>query len=242
MSCAGWPTEWDTKLFPKPVGTATVANAAYYNNKMIYRIKNNLSTPKMRSLATQAPTAYRMPVEAYVFEALDEKNKGDANTPWEKTWGTMYEDATPKYALDWTGNNPSPSPPTSPAPTPAPSSAPIPNVLANGGRLTGGQKLRNPVTTWRLEMQTDCNLVLYDAAAAPKWETKTSIDSGCYVDMQSDCNLVVYKGSPGVVKYASSTSGKGSGCKLVLADDNTLVIRDSAGALIKQLYPVVSGK
>ena len=102
----GWPTDWDTKDYPDaPVDFATKANAASYNNIMINRINHGLSTPKMKNLATEAAHGYRMPIEVYIFEAFDEALKGGGNSPWEGTWGTMYENGTSKYDLNWAGDS-----------------------------------------------------------------------------------------------------------------------------------------
>lgn len=57
----------------------------------------------------------------------------------------------------------------------------------------------------RLIMQSDGNLVLYNATGVPLWNTATSGNPGSQAIMQSDGNLVVYK-SGGVPAWASATN------------------------------------
>lgn len=55
-------------------------------------------------------------------------------------------------------------------------------------------KQRSP---WRLSMQTDGNVVVYDSANYAVWNTQTAGKgvSGHHLDMQDDGNLVLYDGS-----------------------------------------------
>jgi hypothetical protein len=58
-------------------------------------------------------------------------------------------------------------------------------------RLDKGQKIEVAGKGY-LILQTDGNLVLYDAANQPKWATGTSGRPATHVIMQPDGNLVIY--------------------------------------------------
>jgi hypothetical protein len=84
----------------------------------------------------------------------------------------------------------------------------------------------------KLEMQSDCNLVLSSfengAAGGALWRSDTSgAGENCYADFQADGNFVVYDGS-GQALWASGTSGT-SGGELRLQDDGNLVVYNGAG-------------
>jgi hypothetical protein len=108
---------------------------------------------------------------------------------------------------------------------------PSQSTFAAGGlSLTAGQFVQTQ--TRKLEMQADCNLVLYNVANAQVggvlWHSGTfGAGTGCYVDFQGDGNLVVYDGG-GQPLWASGTSGT-SGAELWLQSDGNLVIYNGVG-------------
>jgi hypothetical protein len=80
-----------------------------------------------------------------------------------------------------------------------------------------------------LAMQTDSNLVLYEAGVAPAlWNTSTVGRDAAFVFMQSDGNLVLYNTRESAV-WASNTSGyeggiDGKNAYLAIQNDGNLVI------------------
>ena len=97
--------------------------------------------------------------------------------------------------------------------------------------LNAGQFVQH--TNRRLEMQSDCNLVLAMVSnatpAAPLWHSDTSLaGSSCRLDFQADGNLVVYDDTP-QPKWASGTSGT-TGAQLRLQPDGNLVLYNGAGS------------
>jgi len=110
----------------------------------------------------------------------------------------------------------------------------IPSELAfdaNQLTLTGGQFVQSRYR--RLEMQTDCNLVIYNVTNAlpdeAVWQSNTShLGSNCQLEFQADGNLVVYDGA-GQSVWASGTSGT-SGAQLRLQSDGNVVLYNGAGA------------
>ncbi|HIF98835.1 MAG TPA: hypothetical protein EYQ54_17755 [Myxococcales bacterium] len=84
----------------------------------------------------------------------------------------------------------------------------------------------------RLEMQSDCNLVLSRVSnASPEsalWHSNTSLaGANCSVDFQADGNLVVYDGNS-QARWASGTSGT-AGAQLWIQPDGNMVIYNGAG-------------
>ena len=108
--------------------------------------------------------------------------------------------------------------PVSPKAPAAPS-----NTLQSGQWLEAGKHLQSPNGRFRLYVQTDGNLVLYDEAQNHKalWATATNGKPSVRATMQTDGNLVLYSGSTGV--WSSKTNGW-NGARLVVQDDGNLVI------------------
>jgi len=89
---------------------------------------------------------------------------------------------------------------------------------------------------YRLIMQTDGNLVLYENNTLV-WKTDTyGTDTAPYkLVMQGDGNLVIYGNTKAV--WSTGTSGKGTGpYKLVMQGDGNLVIYDKNGSAIWDRY------
>jgi hypothetical protein len=102
--------------------------------------------------------------------------------------------------------------------------------FANQFSLSAGEFVR---TRYRLlEMQDDCNLVLYSVVNALKvaalWESGTAGAGGnCRVDFQSDGNFLVMDEFDQPL-WASGTSGT-TGAELRLQDDGNVVIYNAEG-------------
>ncbi len=126
---------------------------------------------------------------------------------------------------------PSPLPP-SPAPTcptgelgeppncQAPPSPDKGSILHAGEELTAGQYLESSDGHYRLVMQSDGNLVLYQEGNA-LWSSETGGNPGSYAIMEGEGNLVVYDGT--TAKWNSSTWGF-PGAYLSLQSEGNLVL------------------
>ncbi|GAB3849591.1 alpha-L-rhamnosidase C-terminal domain-containing protein [Dactylosporangium cerinum] len=101
------------------------------------------------------------------------------------------------------------------------------NQLQAGQRLTAGQSLTSTNGRFRLSMQTDGNLVIYDGAS-PIWATGTwnlpADRRPTRVDMQADGNLVLYNDA-NQAAWASGSWGSGRVNPFVeMQNDGNLVI------------------
>ena len=96
------------------------------------------------------------------------------------------------------------------------------SVLQPGDELTAGQELYSNSEQFRLIMQGDGNLVLYDGAGRALWATATEGQGGVRAVMQGDGNFVVYTAA-GAPVWNSVTEGKPGG-RLVVQDDGNVVI------------------
>jgi hypothetical protein len=95
-------------------------------------------------------------------------------------------------------------------------------MLSAGQQLSTNQQLTSRSGYYRVTMQGDCNLVLYDKWNRPMWATNTGgLGTSCIAIMQNDANFVVYK-SGGVPVWASRTNGTTAAVEL--QDDGNLVI------------------
>ena len=99
--------------------------------------------------------------------------------------------------------------------------------LLPGQGLAFGQQIVSQNGRWRLVMQGDGNLVLYDNAGHPLWASNTSGHPDVWdVVMQGDGNLVIYNFQSRPL-WASNTAGHG-GAFLVMQNDANAVIYDAA--------------
>jgi hypothetical protein len=101
----------------------------------------------------------------------------------------------------------------------APATAPS-DFLGTGFGLLPGAALRSPNGRYTLTLQTDGNLVLYDASGHATWATGTWGQQVDYAIMQVDGNLVLY--GNGAALWASGTSA--SHARLVVRDDGNVVL------------------
>jgi hypothetical protein len=101
------------------------------------------------------------------------------------------------------------------------------DILEAGQRLNHGRTITSPDGRFRLEQQTDGNLVLYRWDNAALWATNLW---GAYTEMQVDGNLVVYDEYRNAV-WASATHGNWDSY-LRMQDDGNLVIYRRDGQAI----------
>jgi glucosylceramidase len=93
------------------------------------------------------------------------------------------------------------------------------DTLTTGQKLDRGQWLRSADGRYTLQMQTDGNLVVYNAAGAAVWANNRS---GQYLIVQPDGNLVEYSAA-GTAVWSTSTVGSGAN-RLVMQSDGNLVL------------------
>jgi VCBS repeat-containing protein len=101
-----------------------------------------------------------------------------------------------------------------------------PAELTADTSLTVGHSLNSPSGAFRLTLQSDGNLVEYDAGANVVWATGTS--SGSKLIMQGDGNFVLYDAGDHAL-WASGTSGH-AGATVTLLDTGQLVVAAPSGA------------
>ena len=110
-----------------------------------------------------------------------------------------------------------------------------PAMVCAADRLNPGELLRaeteQQITSanrqYRLIMQKDGNLVLYDAKRQLLWESKTKGQKVDRVIMQKDGNLVLYL-SNGQPAWSSNTFGKPGSFLLVQNDGNMVIYQPQA--------------
>ena len=89
------------------------------------------------------------------------------------------------YSATGSGVVPSPNLPTTPGPT-------IPATNTNSSKLFKGQTIYSSNGWYRLTMQNDGNLVIYNKAGDAVWSTLTGGTAAHYAYFQADGNLVLY--------------------------------------------------
>jgi len=102
----------------------------------------------------------------------------------------------------------------------------FPAHLNMGQNLYPGQQLLSPNHTFRVILQTDGNLVVYNASNQPIWSSGTNGRSVAYLAMQGDSNLVL-RGTDGVAVWTTTTQGMG-GTYLSMQDDGNLIVYTSS--------------
>jgi surface antigen len=127
------------------------------------------------------------------------------------------------------------------APASAQTGPDLGSQLNDGATMTPGQYLQSPGGQYRLYMQSDGNLVEYNAAGAPLWDPPPPTQSvghpGAFAVLQNDGNFVVYPQAGPLALWASYTQNN-PGDHLSLQDDGNLVIYSAAGA---PLWATMSG-
>jgi hypothetical protein len=103
--------------------------------------------------------------------------------------------------------------------------------------MDAGQTMRDGA--YRLDMQSDCNLVLYKGDTA-LWSTGTAGKApawSCRMILQDDAHLVVYSGGQGETGRVVWASDRyvpyhDELFRLTLQDDGNVVVYDTTGAVI----------
>jgi cell wall-associated NlpC family hydrolase len=102
------------------------------------------------------------------------------------------------------------------------------STLSAGQKLQAGQDLVSSGGQYKLDMQGDGNLVIYENGSAIWASSTAGTGSANYLVMQGDGNLVVYNRA-GKPVWASNTAGTGSANYLVMQGDGNLVVYNRAG-------------
>jgi len=88
-------------------------------------------------------------------------------------------------------------------------------------RINGGMVVVSVNRVYRLQMQTDGNLVLVKNTGAVLWATNTAPRSGVWAAMQKDGNFVLYQGTTPL--WSTGTGGH-AGAYLNVQDDGNVVV------------------
>ncbi len=102
------------------------------------------------------------------------------------------------------------------------------NVLSSGSALKPGDAITSANGRYRLELQTDGNLVL-SGPTGLAWDSGTRGEPVATAEMQADGNFVLYAADRAVVWTADTT---GPGAHLVVQDDRNVVILAADGATV----------
>lgn len=98
------------------------------------------------------------------------------------------------------------------------------DTLAWHGSLTAGQNLLSSDGRFRLALEFDGNIVLYDQADAQLWSSGTAGSGATWLVVQNDGNLVLYTPSSVPVWY-TGTAGNFSSRLVVQSDGNLVLYR-----------------
>ncbi len=102
------------------------------------------------------------------------------------------------------------------------------NVLSSGSTLRPGDALTSQNGRYRLELQSDGNLVLTGPRGLA-WDSDTRGKGVATAEMQTDGNFVLYAADRGVVWTADTT---GPGAHLVVQDDRNIVVVAADGSTV----------
>lgn len=103
----------------------------------------------------------------------------------------------------------------------ASSGSTVPATVAGGGPST-----YSPARRFRVTMQADGNLVVYDANNVAQWASGTYLP-GSYLRVQPDGNVVVYDSEDNFPQWTSAVYSPGA--SLVMQDDGNLVLYSTSG-------------
>jgi subtilisin family serine protease len=121
----------------------------------------------------------------------------------------------------------------SPAP-PAP--APGPDHLIRGQTLTANQAIRSANGLYTLIMQGDGNLVLYNQANQPLFNTGTFGNPGAFLTFQPDGNVVLYR-SNGTPLWHTASYGTAANLFIVQTDSNVVLYGQDSQVYWHRLQP-----
>jgi hypothetical protein len=98
--------------------------------------------------------------------------------------------------------------------------------LSSGQRISGGEALTSPNGRYKVAMETDGNLVMYDVDK-PVWGSNTAGSGANIAEMRDDGDLVIYHEGDKPA-WTSRTRGH-EGAMLALQDDRDLVVYAADG-------------
>ncbi|NUT92239.1 MAG: S8 family serine peptidase [Saccharothrix sp.] len=101
-------------------------------------------------------------------------------------------------------------------------STPAKDRVSRGQMLIRGEEKVSPNGQYKLTLQNDGNLVLYNAAKQPEWHTSTYNSDVTRAELQTDGNFVLYS-TAGAPRWHTFTSGTPSD-RLVVQDDGNVVL------------------
>lgn len=104
------------------------------------------------------------------------------------------------------------------------------DTLKVGEQLYTNEQLTSSNGGFRLIMQGDGNLVLYQKNGTPRWASGTQGSGAIRVFMQGDGNLVMYR--PGSVAVRSTCTQGSKAVRLVMQNDGNLVLYRANGAAV----------
>ena len=103
------------------------------------------------------------------------------------------------------------------------------NVLCSNQTIPVGNYIISSNGTYRLTMQSDGNLVLYNNVHQALWASCTANTNATFAILQSDGNFVVYNNAHTPL-WASNTAGRPNDY-LLMQDNGDAVIYDAGSAL-----------
>lgn len=135
------------------------------------------------------------------------------------------------------------APPAPPPPPPPPTLPPGPSWpdtwLFSGEALYVGGSIRSVSNIYRLDHQTDGNVVLYrNDTGIPVWWTGTNGQSTHYLHMRADGNLVLI-GTDGQIKWQLGSNSPGA--RLAMQDQGNLVIYSTTDSVVWSTNTIGAG-
>jgi hypothetical protein len=105
------------------------------------------------------------------------------------------------------------------------------SVLNSGSTLASGSQLVATNGWYRLTMQADGNLVLFDKANVARWSSETNLAGVSRLVMQANGNLQVLRNSDSAVMWQSNTVGSGGNRVAMQTDGNVVIYNSSDNAV-----------
>lgn len=101
-------------------------------------------------------------------------------------------------------------------------------TLTAGSRLEAGQELKTANDEYKLIMQTDANLCIYNKRGTPTWCTMTNgKGADCYLLMQADGNLVIYNQRNQAIWASNTWNLSTKPVKMTLENDGSIHLIDT---------------
>ncbi len=102
--------------------------------------------------------------------------------------------------------------------------------LLAGDKMTTNQTMRSTDGSYRVTLQNDGNVVLYNASGRSLWASGTAGKGGVALNMQGDGNLVL-RSSRGSSVWSTATNGRGAN-RAVIQNDGNFVLYTSSNAAV----------